>query len=181
MLDTNEREQRLLNEPIFEASLKAASQDNYLGDPQILQSLLRFNIGEFIEKFTEADTPDDRKSIMQRIARKIGSILLGKNDDYIPQSRWNRSGAIDEFAAKWLGSAETDPEERMEHAVVKMFNEILELADYVGEPGVLDEQWIFQFDELLSRYTNIFLGIEPSITTALMLGQSEPEPLNEEE
>lgn len=169
------------NEILFQDALTSANAGNFLGDPQVIESLLRYAVSEVCDKFENAKTEEDRLSLLKKQATRLGTILLGQNPSFRPLHKWNEPGAIDEFCAKWLGSAETDPLRRMTHAAVMLFNDMIDLAEYAGEDGVLEEQWKFQMDGIFERYTGIFLGIDPPTQAAIVLGNEEPEESNEEE
>lgn len=152
------------NDIPFLASLKNIGQQekNYLGDHDTVEAMLRFYIATLIENLDDAQTDRQKIKEIRSIAREVGNILLGlESRKFIIVRKWNRPGGIDRFCAKWLGLAETDPNDTMEHAIVTLFNDVLDISVFAGTPGVLEEQWKPSFDALISRYTDLFLGLDP--------------------
>ncbi len=162
------------NEPgLFGASLESASKPNYLGSRQVVEAVVRLSVSRMIEEFAKAKDPASRQAVLQKEAKEVGDILIGDNSDYTPLHKWNEPGAIDEFSAKWLGSAETDPNGRMEHCMVKLYNEVLDIAEYANKPGVLEEQWDWQIGAIIDRYVSVFMGIDLPTQASLVLTDEE--------
>ena len=155
------REQQRAEDKPFVESIEAAKTLHYLGDMETLERMLKYAAGELVEQMQEVVSDTHRKIRMRKLAKGCARILLGMDKLYPPVRRWNEAGGIDEFCAKWLGLAETQPLERMEHAVVKFFGEILSVAQYASTPGILEEQYLFQLDAIVERYTKLFIGISP--------------------
>ena len=161
-------------ESLFADSLTNLQTDNYLGDRLTIQAVLRYALGQVSTKLEDGGDGQLVVSVVRPWSRWLSKVFLGQDNDYKPIHKWNEPGAIDEFCAKWIGSSETDPELRMEHVFVKFFNEILDLAEYAGTDGVLDEQWLFQMDLILENYINLLLGIDPATQRTITLGNEEP-------
>jgi len=163
-------EDRMKGDVLFAEALKRVAnteQVGYLGDPVIVESLLRTAIGDVMRKMTEATPPDERVQAVMSKSEEIGVILLGGSKHYSPMRNWNLPGKIDVFCAKWMGLADPDPVTRMKHALVKMFNELGALARYAGTKGVMPEQWKWQVDAIVQKYTSWFVGIDTP-TQAIM-------------
>lgn len=160
--------------------LSSMSQENYLGNPATLDSLVRTAIDELAEKLSDPEYQNQSTEVRRGISKWLGNILLGKDPAYAPVPKWNVPGAIDVFCATWTGSAETTADSRMEHAVLKMLNEVLDVADYAADPnGVLDEQWEPLMQSILYRYTSLFLGVTPPALAAMSLEEG-PDSVEEE-
>ena len=165
-----DRNEYLSKEKLFEASIKAKQQTtkNFLGDRDTVEALLRFHIATLIENLEDATTEKQRIQEMRIVAKEVGNILLGKEGrKYIPVRKWNKFNGIDVFCAKWLGIAEKDPSDRMEHAFIMLFNEVVDLGMFAGTSGVLDEQWQSSFDTIINKYVDLFMGKDP-ITSMLI-------------
>lgn len=160
-------ENRDRNEPgLFGQAARAAAnteQIAYLGDPNVIGSLLCDAVGIVMFVMSNAASDDIKQAKLQKECNRVGSILLGTSSkaDFSPVPGWNQPGGIDVFCAKWCGSSETSPHARMEHAVLKMMIEMLELAKYAGESTNEESKW--QFDAIIQNYTSIFLGISPAM------------------
>lgn len=145
---------RHANEIMFpEASAKISGKKPYLGDPRVLNALLR--------NATEAYSKAATAKAVEKIALEAAMVLLGRRPDHYADVRgWNRAGSIDAHAAKWLGSSETDPVQRMRHAMYMLFGEFSDLAKVAATPGVLPEQWQWTAGTIYDRYVAAFLGID---------------------
>lgn len=160
LIDNGSRD--LSDDRPFEAAVSAAGRENYLGDRSVVESLVRKAVSDLVDKYQTIDDADEASKIqvMTMLAERNGLVLLGKSPLFTAQRRWNEPGGIDEFLAKWLGSSETDPDKRMEHAFVILFDQILEVAAYAGQEGVLPEQWQFQVDGIIHRFVSLCMGID---------------------
>lgn len=133
----------------------------YLGDQSVLESILRNVTANVMDAITwKGSNETTRMKVIRRERTKAAKILLGRTRSHMPIRKWNRAGGIDVFCAKWLGLAETDPLERMEHAVMLYINECIELTDVVEIHGIKDEAWVWQLDAILQRYVLYFLGVD---------------------
>lgn len=162
-----EREKAISEERLFEAAIDSAKQENYLGSRETVDALIRVAVSDMLDGVQKADGSGSRIKAMDQVAKRTAATLLGQNKHFAPMRKWNEAGGIDVFCAKWLGSAETDSKKRMEHSIIILFNEILELCEFAGTPGVLDEQWKGSFDAIIEKYVGIFTGVDLP-TQALM-------------
>ena len=160
---------------LFVQAIASLGKTNSLGDRTVVQNTVRFIVGETLRAVPKASRPALRLALVKKSSAKLARILLGYNPDFEPVHHWNEPGQIDEFVAKWVGSAETDPQRRLEHAAVIMFEDILLLAGYAGEDGVLPEQWQFQFNGITDKYVGLFMGIDLPTQALLSLGDKEPD------
>jgi len=167
----------LEKEVLFTPALDASKSGYYLGDRRTVEMILRLAISDIMERMLTAKTDDAKKDILNSVMTKYAKIFLGKVSEYQPLRRWNEPGGIDGFVAKWTGSAETDPMERVKHGVLKLYGEVLDLNTYASTPGILKEQWEWQLDAIFNRYAGIFIGMSPAQQEALTLS-STPEKNN---
>lgn len=128
----------------------------YLGSPDVIQSLLRMTIAKAVDLALRGQ---DVLGFTQALCKETADILLGGDKNYHSVIGWNQPGGIDVFCARCFGSLETDPKRRMEHAVLKMLEEIFSVARLAETAP--EEEWMWQMDALTSRYTGIFLGVDP--------------------
>lgn len=154
------------DEPLFSKALTLNAKDNYLGNARTVRNLLLTTISDGIEKYSKV-RDENRPAALRNICRGLATVLIGKDPDYGALHKWNEPGAIDEFLVKWFGYGEIDPLQRVEHAALDFFSEVLAVADYAGEDGVLDEQWKPLMEELVSRWADIFMGIDPPSHAAI--------------
>lgn len=170
MADDNTESPDNFDDVPFVNATKAAGGENYLGERGVVEALVRKTVADLLDKWQLIDNDDSaaKQRVMKMLATRAGLILLGKSPLFVPVHRWNEPGGIDEFLAKWQGSAETDPDDRMEHAFIELFDAVLSVAAYAGTEGVLPEQWQFQFDAEIYRFVSLCIGIDPP-TQALMV------------
>lgn len=98
-------------------------------------------------------------AVADPLAKWLADVLLGKDPDYPGMPGWNEPGGIDRFVAGQVGAEETDPEIVLEHMATSLFAEVAQVAAYAGEDGVTDEQWQWQYEDALDRFTRLCLGI----------------------
>lgn len=165
------------SDPVFEQALVDSKVDNFLGNYDTIDSMLRVSIATVLKE----DILNNVQGIVRQQAQKIASILLGRDRNYIGVHHWNEPGHIDVFCALWMGSAETDPEKIMEHAIVIFFNEVLAQCGYSGTDGVLPEQWQFQINAIINRYVYFFLGVDAAAQANLNLGDTEPGTITDDQ
>jgi hypothetical protein len=153
------------NDPdAFRASLDAVDDENgYLGDTQYIASMLRMLVAECMAAASERKAETIRK-----LAEQAALVLLGKAGDAKPITGWNEPGGIDEFAAEWTGIKADTAQERMTLAVLQLISEVLDVVNYASQPGVKSDDWKFQFDALIQKYTLIFIGISPATAAAIL-------------
>lgn len=161
-------------EPLFSdsaAAIQGTGTRPYLGDPTVIQAMLRHAIYEY------TTSPGKPEEIVNKIASDNARTLLGKKPKtFEPVPGWNEPGGIDVFSAKWLGSSEKDPLQRMRHCIMMMLGDISDVVKYAAEPGVLPEQWQFQVDGIVEKYTYIFVGVDTPTQAILDLAGTAPPP-----
>ncbi len=161
----------------FARSVQQAGKSNYLGDYQVLDSLLRVAVSNVMY---DRQMPTFLQAVKKESVR-LADILLGEDSDFQPLHNWNSPGHIDIFCAKWLGSDEATAEARMQHSILKFFTELEGLGQYAGTDGVLPEQYQFQVNAILQKYVYLFLGVDLPTQAAMSLTQEEPSTVDEEE
>lgn len=136
-----------LNDIPFQATTAGLAKGNALGDSETLSYLLSFTITEFI-----AGKP------AKALARRLASILLGEDSDYVAMHRWNEPGGIDLVVKQAINSTETEPAKIVEHAVVKMFVELAKVGEHAVKEDLAKEQIEPMLDEITKWYLDLFLG-----------------------
>jgi hypothetical protein len=165
-----ENQQKISDQPFVAAvaDLAAGGDRPYLGDTETVEALLRGAVADVMGVMRPDVPADKRVNAVRKKSKEVGLILLGLDPAYAPVRKWNAPGGIDTHCAKWLALGDQDPADVMTHALVKLFGEVLDVANYAAEPGVLDEQWRFQIDGLIERYLALFTGMTPGMLDALM-------------
>ena len=136
-------------------SFVLATKPNYLGDPNVVSSLIRTFVGE---TFLNIKTIEAHHAIQG--AEDLARTFLGYNPDF-PGMPWNRPGQIDVFVAKALNIDETDPVVVLRTALVNLLNEMVLLKNHSDAHGLIAEQWQPAVGGLLDKYIRLFCGIPP--------------------
>lgn len=155
------RKEDLLDPDLFGASLNdARNVGGYLGDIEFVGALLRLYAKASFDA-TEAEGEDMVR--MLALAKKYAGVLLGDDSRYVPVAKWNhRQGGLVAFLNLWAGIDENDPQAVVTGALLRMFSELLDVAAYAGQEGVLEEQWHSAADEIIERYSFLMLGVTPA-------------------
>lgn len=165
------KERNLEQDRLFTDSLKSIEKENFLGDRSTVEALLRMEVNKILDSDTLVLRKAEEKILS--VCKEVADTLLGRNPKFRPLHNWNEPGKIDVFCAHWLGSSEIDPRDRMEHCVLKLFLNLLSLADYAAEPGVLPEQWRWQVDSIFNKYINVFMGVDPATEDIFQFSENE--------
>lgn len=133
--------------------------NGYLGDPDIVDAMIRDIASEAIQKLGSGA---DASKVIKTLCGPVAKVFLGKDKNFAPVRGWNKPGVIDSFVARWCGVKDArGPEMRIVGGLARMILEVMDVIKYANTPGVLDEQWKPQIDEIIQRYTGIFMGICP--------------------
>lgn len=180
MSTAGEEERDLGSESLFTEALENDRKMNYLGNPMVIETLIRTLVYDAVQTM-KAPTNVMRMNSIERLIKRTAKILLGSSSKFIPMRNWNQPGAIDEFVAKWAGSSESVPLNRMSHALIQLLNSVFELGKYADDPDVLKEHWDWQADALIQKYVDLFLGIDPVARAVEQLGIEPPQDLSSTE
>jgi len=156
------REARWGDDQVFIEVLGSLKKGNYLGDLEVINEILRYVVSDLLDRLEPVEKPSLKMMEIQRQAKQLAHVLLGKSRSFQPMIKWNEAGSIDVFCRHWLGCDDATPEQRMEHACVLFFEEVLDVAVYASKDGVLPEQWGWQLDAIIEKYAGIFVGISPA-------------------
>lgn len=180
MSAAGEEERDLGSESLFTEALDNDQKMNYLGNPTVIETLLRTLVHDVIEA-KKSPTNVMRMNLVTKIINSAAKILLGGNPNFVPMRNWNKAGAIDEFIAKWVGSSESHPHNRIVHSLLIFINSVFELGRYADDPDVLKEHWDWQLDALIQKYVGLFLGIDPVAQAVEQLGVEPPQDISSTE
>lgn len=151
------------NDPsLFRDAIKVVKSETYLGNKQMVESILRTGMERLHRKLLKATDSTDQEQALRWESEHAADIFLGKRKEFTPVYNWNEPGMIDVFIAKWVGSTETDPKQRVAHGVLAYFLEMIELADTAGQDGIRNEQVEWQFDAITDKYAKLFIGLNPA-------------------
>ena len=154
-----------LNHMLEVASDKEGLQ--YLGDPKVLEYLIRNILGEFHRRTTEpglSQAQQDQVTI-DTIAQCVAAadILLGNVSSFFaPVAGWNEPGGIDVWLAKMAYVDETLPRLRVAGALLEMIGQYKEILVYAARDDTSEMQWRHMPDGLTEDWTYLLQGIDPS-------------------
>src|ERR1039458_673848 len=144
------------------AALAPTTAENYLGDPAVVEWLLRNYSNQRIQR--RAGMMDKRvESATMDVAdaAKIADILLGKNPDYAPIKNWNKAGVIDrwmvdEFHKVKMEVVGATAEERVRNVVINFLCQMYDLI--VAIENQPDDMAQMSVDALVQMFTWLLLG-----------------------
>lgn len=157
-------------ESLFSEALTAADHVNYLGSTEVLDSLLEFWSAEFIERLRKGQ---EAKAVAKTIASKLSRILLGKVEGYSPVRKWNEAGGIDVFCKRLFQFQDTTPAAVVYHAALAFLDGLMDLVIEAAAPEFLEETWQTKRKQLITKYTYIFRGVEPSQVVSHLMGNEQ--------
>ena len=145
------------------AALAPTIAENYLGDPAVVEWLLRNYSNQCIQR--RAGMMDKRAASATMDvadAAKIADILLGKNPDYAPIKNWNKAGVIDrwmvdEFRKVELEVVGATAEERVRNVVVNFLCQMYDLM--VAIENLPDDDAQMSVDALVQQFVMLLVGI----------------------
>lgn len=143
---------------ILQSGVEQSERENYLGDPEVVESLLRQTVSLVCRDFQKpaAEFLAETDSECTRLAK----IFLGKDSQYGPMSGWNEPGFIDKYVDKLNGEESETPEQALHGLFASFITSVIKIVNYANEPGVMKEHWDWQIDELLNEYTHVLLGLD---------------------
>ena len=163
---TQPPEPHLVNADEF--ALTQALQENYLGNPEVIEVLLRDFGRRAIARF-DADHKEESVAVDAKDCANMADIFLGNQPkDYPPMLWWNKPGCIDEFVSTQIGVTGS-PEYVMTALFAMFISDAYSVYNFACEPGALDEQWDWLPDAITEQYLRILIGyLEPTTDEATL-------------
>lgn len=142
------------------AALANVESDGYLGDPSVVERLLRNYANNCIQRRSQmSDDRTEAARIDVLYANDMANILLGKNADYPPLENWNKPGVldrwiIDEFhpPKEMMGS----PEDVVTCAIVTFLMHMYKLMLAIEDQP--DDMAQMSVDALVQQFTWLLIG-----------------------
>ncbi len=142
---------------ILQSGIEQAEKENYLGDPEVVETLLRQTLSLVCENFSE---PEEKfLALVKSECERLAKIFLGEDPQYAPIDGWNKPGFIDKYLDQKNGHESESPEASLFGCFASFITSAIKIINYAGEPDVKDEHWNWQVDDLLNEYTHVLLGI----------------------
>ena len=139
------------------AALAPTTSENYLGDPKVVDRLLRDYANSCIQRWLAME--DREASAKMDVADAIGiaTILLCNNPQYPPVENWNKEGVIDRWCADELPVVGNTSEERMRNTIVTFLMRMRkQLVDNEEQPDNMNQMLT---DGLVQEFTDLLLGL----------------------
>jgi hypothetical protein len=134
-----------------------------LGDPQVVDRILGVFVKEAMDRYIACAQSELSPAAYQEGDRsaclETAKLFLGLNPFFQTVPEWNCPGAIDEFLVRQLNIGETEPILRLATALSELLIEMHNLRKYAAEPGILEEQWVWQVGAIIETYRNFLLGV----------------------
>lgn len=145
--------------PSFEAAVRLAGSENYLGSSQVVDDYLRNFATDALER-NGAEGKDDHQKLDADLQAcyKASRVFLGEDSAFSSVPVWNSPGHIDKFLAKELNTPETDPSKIIQVLFVRFLTEIYKIAKY--SDLALPEQWEWQVEAAIENYRNMLIGVQ---------------------
>jgi len=172
------------DEDVFSVAKSRAVTESYLGNVAVVQALLRAEIADFMQT---ADNQNANATAVKgrEIALQLTKIFLGQDETFAGVPGWNDPGRIDRYLAPKIGSTETDAARVIEQWAVRLLTQVVQVANFAAQEGVLDEQWTGELESIVDENCHLIMGIDSSydemvdgdieIETAPAISQPTPE------
>ncbi len=150
------------NEVLFVDALRRLSAESgNLSSVVAVDGLLRVLTTEVRSAFIDGR---DAAEVAEAAVIKATDALLGRGgSDTVAD--WNSPERLGKYVMSMVGG-ET-PIAAVQAALMRFLAEYVQILEYAGQDGVLEEQWDFQMVEVYERYTRLFLGIPEPIEGVL--------------
>ena len=156
------RESSEPNDAGLAAAFATATQDNWLGNRETIDAMLRTMLVEVLEvregRQTDTVTEADGYARCVAVMAKNAAILLGKDASYRPIIGWNQPGGIDAHLVKELNIDEADPARRVITAQWQLVKEFCALLKQ-EEQGQPQEATRWQMDAGVEQMVKLMLGL----------------------
>ena len=150
-------DQSISNASGFATALEQATKPNYLGDPQVIERLLRNYVHTCLLRLEQmSDNRLEAAKMDMADAYKIADILLGKDEDYPPVLAWNKPGIIDRWLVDQTQVLGDTAEERVGRTLVIYLCRMYDLlVQCQNNPHDADQ---ILFDAIVEEFTNVLMG-----------------------
>lgn len=146
---------------LFGESQNRAAGESYLGNVAVVQALLRAETADFMQT-ADNNNSNDTAVKGREIALHLTNILLGLDPTFAGVPGWNEPGGIDRYLAPKIGSLETEPAAVVEQWAIRFLTQLVQVANFAAQPGVLDEQWTSELEAIVDENARLIMGIDSS-------------------
>lgn len=143
-------EDNVLTEP-------AVAKDNYLGDPNVVEWLLRNYANNCIQRRTQMlDQRIQSAEMDVADAVKLAGVFLGQDPAYPPMENWNRPGVLDQWLLQELPLPPSEPVNVVRTCLVNFLLKMYKtMADFENTPEEFHADMV---NGLVEEFTNLLIG-----------------------
>jgi len=140
----------------FATALEQAAKPNYLGDPAVVEGLLRQYAMECVARLVDGKERLEAAKIDWAEAAKLADILLGKSPEYPSMAGWNKPGIIDRWLVDQTQVLGDTAEERVARTLVIYLCRMYDLlVQSQNDPQDSDQILV---DAIVQEFTLVLMG-----------------------
>ncbi len=141
----------------FAAALRQAQSENYLGNPDVVNTLLR-RLVLFAHDAAQSATDGDAWGKAVNVnAAELAAIFTGHNPDYAPVPTWNTDAQM-LAQMQTVGARDADAQDAVRGALLGLVSQFFDVLN----ASTSEEEATPKLDRLFDRYTRFFLGTAAS-------------------
>ena len=130
--------------------------ENYLGDPKVVDRLLRDYANSCIQRWLAMEDRNESARLDVEDAAGLVAIFLGNNPQFPPIANWNKAGVIDRWLVDEFHITGATAEERVRNIVVTFLMRMRkQLVDNEDQPDNMNQMLT---DGLVQEFTALLLG-----------------------
>jgi hypothetical protein len=138
------------------AALAPTTAENYLGDPKVVDRLLRDYANSCIQRWLAMEDRNESARLDVEDAAGLVAIFLGNNPQFPPIANWNKAGVIDRWLVDEFHITGATAEERVRNIVVTFLMRMRkQLVDNEDQPDNVNQMLT---DGLVQEFTNLLMG-----------------------
>ena len=139
------------------AALAPTTSENYLGDPKVVDRLLRDYANKCIQRWLAMEDRNESARLDVEDAAGLVAIFLGNNPQFPPIANWNKAGVIDRWLVDEFHITGATAEERVRNTIVTFLMWMRkQLVDNEDQPDSVNQMLV---DGLVQEFTGLLLGL----------------------
>lgn len=148
-----------MNDPIdrgFAVALQVAGGENYLGDPAVVDTLLRRLVLFANDEATKAASGDAWAKAVNEHATELAAIFTGRNPQFTAVPAWNTDAQM-LARMQTVGAVDVDAQDAVRSVLLRMVGEFFDTASAYADRA--DEAEAKEMlDMIFDRHAKLFLG-----------------------
>ena len=139
------------------AALAPTTAKNYLGDPKVVDRLLRDYANSCIQRWLAMEDRNESARLDVEDAAGLVAIFPGNNPQFPPIANWNKAGVIDRWLVDEFHITGATAEERVRNTIVTFLMRMRkQLVDNEDQPDNVNQMLV---DGLVQEFTGLLLGL----------------------